>query len=123
MSWKSQRERAMEDPTSLGNILVMLGWCTKDQIVAAVKRIEAAYDNKIGRYLITEGIISEPQLEEALFRQRMERGQISRREEMVYHKGQQRKGLKAVRAGFAEVSKLSHDIQELAIRAKAAQGG
>lgn len=117
------KEKAAEDPTSLGNVVIKLGWCTKDQVAKVVQKIEEAYDSRIGKFLLDEGLINEEQLQEALYHQRAMRGQVSRVEEMRFHREKQRKGLRTVCKGLSEISELSHDIQTLARQAKAANGG
>ena len=56
------------DPTSLGSILVRLGMITTDQLDSVIKLLESSrsLDILLGRVAVTEGLITDTQLQEAL---------------------------------------------------------
>lgn len=66
-----------EDPTSIGSLLVDLGFCTRNEIDAALKRSNGL---GIGETLEVMGVITPRQLEWALVYQRQQRGEASSEE-------------------------------------------
>jgi len=69
-----------KDPTALLNILVHLGWLTAE---TAHRALLAKEDKLIGQTLLELGLLTEDQLEEALFQQQVARGKVSIREVAV----------------------------------------
>lgn len=106
--WTKRKDKAAEDPTSLGNILIKLGWCTQEEV------LKASDDVRIGMSLVQMKVITQDQLEEALFRQRQERGQATQVEILRRQRMLQKNGLLAVRAGFQDVAELSLEVRDLA---------
>lgn len=67
--WCRAVKKAQKDPTSLGNLLIREGLCTREDI------IEALSDEwMLGESLVRRGKISSSQLEIALTRQAVARG-------------------------------------------------
>lgn len=76
---RRRKRRAENDRSSLGNILVDLGYCSRPQVHQAVaEQLEAeefCAARPLGRLLLDANIITLDQLEQALLRQRVLRGQ------------------------------------------------
>jgi len=75
MGWKRTRKlaKAERDITSLGNILIDLGYCTEAQKIAAIREQSTSMP-LLGRLLVDKGVIDQEQLEHALLRQKVLRG-------------------------------------------------
>ena len=62
-----------EDPNSIGNILVELGFCSMEDVMSAAKELdrirEETRDLRIGRILVDRGKITDAELEVALAKQ------------------------------------------------------
>jgi hypothetical protein len=88
---KRRRRRAENDRSSLGNIRVDLGYCSRPQVHQAVAEQSEAeqfdVDLPLGRLLIDANIITQDQLEQALLRQRVLRGQSDPNELKRYGTG------------------------------------
>jgi hypothetical protein len=72
------------DPTSIGNILVRLGYCSIEAVFAAVAI--QAQRAPIGEILVEEGEITRDELETALLEQRVERGEATRKEQSDFRR-------------------------------------
>ncbi len=64
-----------EDATSIGNILLRLGYCQPNDISTALARVNGT--KLLGEVLVDMGAVSRPQLEWASQYQRMERGEVN----------------------------------------------
>jgi hypothetical protein len=80
---------AQEDETSLGNILVEMGYVTIEQLQNAVEiqKMQAP----IGEILVRMEIITREQLEEALMIQKVNRGEATTREESQLYRTQRKR--------------------------------
>lgn len=76
---------AADDPTSIGNILIELGFCSKTDIETALEKFES---QRMGEVLISMEVIDADQLDRALQLQRMKRRQMSPQEEREFAKRQ-----------------------------------
>jgi hypothetical protein len=65
--------KASRDITSLGNVLLDLGYCKKDELASAIEEQSESLP-RLGELLITRGIITRDQLSHALLRQEVLRG-------------------------------------------------
>jgi hypothetical protein len=72
---KRRSVRAERDASSLGNILVDLGYCSRDDINIIVNNPARSITSLLGERLVRADIITREQLEHALMRQRVLRGQ------------------------------------------------
>lgn len=78
---KRRKRKAENDHSSLGNILVDLGYCSRLQVHEAVGKQLSTEEwcvaalPRLGRLLVDDAIITTEQLEHALLRQRVLRGQ------------------------------------------------
>lgn len=106
-------ERVLRDPTSLGNILIAKGWCTKEDVLTAAKQVAHTIDYRIGKTLVEYGVITEEQLRDALFEQRRVRGKVSRLEELAYLSEHRRRQLAGVRKNAVMVAQLSLEVGAL----------
>lgn len=67
-------ERASKDKSSLGNILLELGYCTEESLRDVVmEQMEA--NPLLGKLMVIKGVINRNQLEHAIIRQRVLRGE------------------------------------------------
>jgi len=64
-------DRAKEDETSLGNILLEKGYVTQVELEEAIKIQKS--QSLLGRILVNMGVITEEQLEEVLLEQKIRR--------------------------------------------------
>jgi hypothetical protein len=69
-----------EDPTSLCNLLISLGWISRDVLSRAIDRKQ---DELIGQTLIEMKAITQEQLAEALHQQKVARKQIPLRQAVL----------------------------------------
>ena len=76
---------AADDPTAIGNLLIGLGYCSKDDIESALSEME---QRRVGETLVAMNVISAEQLDRALKLQRMKRRQMSPQEEQEFKHGQ-----------------------------------
>lgn len=76
---------AADDPTSIGNILIELGFCEQHDIDVALDEIE---QKRMGETLVAMDVIDADQLDRALKLQRLRRRQMSPREESEFRTGQ-----------------------------------
>lgn len=84
MSWRLRRRlaKAERDGTALGNVLVDLGYVTRQQMHAAVAEHAAVAQHAkslalLGNSMVALGLIDQDQLDHALLRQQVLRGQTS----------------------------------------------
>lgn len=63
-----------QDPTSIANILVSLGWVTKEQVALA---LSSQRDKLIGQVLIEMGAVTQAHIDHALLHQAHKRGKAS----------------------------------------------
>jgi hypothetical protein len=66
------------DPTSIGNLAVLRGYATFEQVAAALKKQEER--QPIGKILVEQGVLTEVQLEELLIEQEIKRKRLNTRE-------------------------------------------
>ena len=57
------------DPTSIGNVIVSLGFITEEELNIAVKKFRASKEELLGEFLIRKTSLTEKQLKDALARQ------------------------------------------------------
>jgi len=57
------------DPTSIGNIIVNLGFITEEQLSEAVKEFKASKEELLGQFLLRQTPLTESQLKIALDKQ------------------------------------------------------
>ena len=81
---KAKYEIAAADETSLGNILVKLGFITQEDLAKAVG-IQKSKTPFIGEILVDLKMIRVDQLEFALMQQKISRGKASRKEEIEFY--------------------------------------
>jgi len=97
---------AEQDDSSLGNILVEMGFVTKDQLDEAV-RIQKQKAPKIGEILVEMKILTEQQLEEAILYQRVKRGEASFVEETKFHGKRKRRLIKEMTSELKQATEIS----------------
>lgn len=109
MSKGSDRfEAAQEDETSIGNILVDMGYVTSDQLNQAieVQKMQAP----VGEILVRMGAITREQLEEALMIQKVNRGEASTREEAQLYRTQKKRLMGEVVSCLKETTLMTQDF-------------
>lgn len=75
--WKAKTRNPVDDPTALVNLLVSLGWVTRDEADFALATHKTEHAKlRIGEVLVKTSGLSKGQLAEALFKQRAMRGQL-----------------------------------------------
>jgi hypothetical protein len=91
-----------EDPSSIGNIALELGYITQEELNAAVGVQQQRLP--LGRILVDMGKLTETQLEELLFEQRVRRGEINDKGVMAQHeRAKLHQKMGEVQAGFREL--------------------
>lgn len=100
---------AGEDDTSIGNILVELGFVTDDQLKEAVEIQRRA--NPLGKILVEMGAITDEQLDEALMQQRIKRGEASNREQTLFHRRKKTRLVGEIASTCRDTMELSQSIQ------------
>ena len=63
-----------EDPTSIGNVLLSLGWITEDQLAKALEIRDGGEDRLLGQILLDNRHLTRDQMRQALRQQRKMRG-------------------------------------------------
>lgn len=99
--------------TFLGEILVKLGYCTKQQIEEAKSAMNGS--RRLGESLVQLGYIRQCQLHEALTYQEVQRTQIDRTRAHAFVAEQRNSLIKDLRS-------LTSDIQALTIKIRATTG-
>ncbi len=79
---KDTHEYAKEDGTSLGNILLEWGYITEEELETAVQKSQSLLGSILQE--VTEGRLTNIQLEEALMEQKIRRKKASRSEERAF---------------------------------------
>lgn len=72
--WNNKKCNPVKDPTSIGNIMVRLGFLSSNELKAYVKEFKETTEKRIGEFLVEREVITEEQLESALIRQQLLRG-------------------------------------------------
>ena len=67
---RTKKNYVGSDPTSIGNLLVVLGHCTMDDIYAAVESQHKNPDVLLGAHLLDLGVINETVLNETIAKQK-----------------------------------------------------
>ena len=101
-------EIAHKDKTSLGNILIAMGFITSDQLEKAI----AIQLQKValGEILVQAETITRKQLAEALMQQRIDRGEASVREELTYYRRRKHSLVTEIVSGLKKVTETSESI-------------
>lgn len=71
---KSKSYEPKKDPLSIGNVLLKIGYISRDQLNALGDEYTNRADKRLGEFLIEQKTITSEQLEIALLHQRMIRG-------------------------------------------------
>lgn len=112
-SRKARLRRARRDRTSLGSILKDLGYCSEADLNAV---LDTPSDLQLGRQLFEAGAVTTEQLEHALMRQRVLRGELDPGELKRYGTGHRRKAV-------AEVTdRLQHIAESAGLLASKVRG-
>lgn len=90
------------DPSSIGNLAVELGYITMDELRTAVKMQQQRLP--LGRILMEMGKLTEEQLEDLLFEQRVRRGEIKDKDLIRQHqRSKMRHKMTQIKDGFREM--------------------
>lgn len=90
------------DPSSIGNLAIELGYITEDELRQAVQVQQQRLP--LGRILVEMGKLTEAQLSDLLFEQRVRRGEIRDKAVIVQHRREKmRRTMAQLKAGFKEV--------------------
>lgn len=108
---REQVAMAIGDETSLGHILIDLGYATPEQVQAAITR-QLMTAPPIGEILIEMGVITPEQLEAALYAQRKARGEVSNKDEVQHHLAQQAQDIRQIADSLTEIAGISNGIAE-----------
>jgi hypothetical protein len=101
--------RATRDHSSLGNVLVRLGYVTHEQIGDALARQRR---ERIGDLLVASGYVTVEQLREALLHQRVARDEAGLNDLVQLYGNERREVLRGVIHGLREVTDLSGQVNE-----------
>jgi hypothetical protein len=90
------------DPSSIGNLAIELGYITTDELRAAVNVQQQRLP--LGRILVEMGKLTEEQLDDLLFEQKVRRGEIKDKEAiMQYQRLKMRRKMVQLKDGFKEM--------------------
>jgi len=100
------KAKAEKDRSSLGRILLDLGYCDSDDLH---KALAGQLDEMplLGQMLVSSGIITAEQLEHALTRQQVLRGEIAPSELMRFGAGKRRQALNEMTTRLQAVAEAS----------------
>jgi hypothetical protein len=109
---------AAEDDTSLGNILVSLGYITAEQLEEAVE-FQKKFAPRIGEVLVQMKILTVERLEAALIHQKIARGQLTFREETRFYQAQSQQLVGEVAEEFRKAAAVTTElVSKLQIKSK-----
>jgi hypothetical protein len=107
---------ALTDPTSLGNILIKKGFATPEQIAQAIDR-QLSIAPPLGKILMEMVVITEEQLDDALYEQKRARGETTMRADVERQLARQSQHMQSVTESLGEIAVLSNDLaQKLKVR-------
>jgi hypothetical protein len=92
-SAQKRKARAGRNISSLGTLLVELGYCSRDEVESIA---QDTAPTKLGQRLVAKGVITQEQLDQALLRQGVLRGHAEAAELRIYGAGRRRKALKDI---------------------------
>ena len=100
---KRRKEKAEKDQSSLGNVLVDLGYCSRPDVHDV---LEKQLDTMplLGELLVSQNVITSDQLEHALLRQRVLRGEEDPQSLKRYGAERRRKAFDEVATRFRTVA-------------------
>jgi hypothetical protein len=93
------------DPTSIGNLAILKGYATPEQVAVALRRQERL---PIGKILIEQGVLTEAQLEELLIEQEIKRRKLGTREASKLWAHFRRGKMREVSNGLHDVAAALH---------------
>lgn len=85
----NDKRPASDDPTSIGNVLLLAGMASAEDMNAVLSAQQKTARSKLGDLLVRAGVIDEAQLAEALYLQRKARGTARRRDAMKHELARQ----------------------------------
>jgi len=111
-----------DDPSSIGNLAIELGYITQAELKDAVGVQQQRLP--LGQILVDMGKLTAAQLEDLLFEQRVRRGEITDKSLMAQHeRSRLRRKVGEIRDGFKEMSaetkKFSRSLFEVNLTARA----
>jgi hypothetical protein len=77
MAKKNGKMPPTEDPTSIGNVLIAMGFIAKDDLDALVRDFVSTKDEMLGEFLVKKQAVSKDDVETALIRQKVLRREFS----------------------------------------------
>ncbi len=107
--------KAKKDPTSLGCILISLGYATQEEIDQILLEDEG---RRIGEALVERGCLTSEQLEAAMLKQSIMRGAVDKRDGIKTLFAQSKRLTGEVTAGFHNVARLSTTLRGRIIEEK-----
>jgi hypothetical protein len=111
-----QSPSPQDDPNSIGNIAVERGYITRFELDEAMRAQQARLP--LGEILIEMGKLTRHELEELLFEQKIRRGEVKDREEIIrFERRKSRTRIRLMQDGFKEVR---DDVRKLATTVMAA---
>jgi len=78
MAKKNGKLPPTDDPTSIGNILIAMGFIAKDDLDALVRDFVSSKDERLGEFLVKKQAVSKDDVETAFIRQKVLRREFSR---------------------------------------------
>jgi hypothetical protein len=90
-----------KDPTSIGNLAIAKGYATREQVADALRKQEERLP--LGKILLEQGVLTEPQLDELLIEQEIKRKKLKPKEVSNLWKEHRRRRMR-------EVSGALHDV-------------
>ena len=101
---------AMDDPSSLGNILLRKEYITADELQEAIEVQKSQV--RLGEILqeVTGGRLTNEQVEEALMEQKIDRKQASNKEMRVFHHKKKQRLVKTINDGFDAITAKLEEV-------------
>lgn len=79
MNWFNRCKSPEDDPSSIGNVLLCMGILKPHELQQVVNKFKASKEELLGQFIIRETHVTEHQLEIALLKQKVMRGESDRK--------------------------------------------
>lgn len=74
-----KRKDPEEDPSSIGNVLISMGLISESELYGIIEEFKASKEELLGEFIVRKSRITEYQLEFALIKQKIMRGEGDRK--------------------------------------------
>jgi len=99
------------DPTSIGNLAILKGYATPEQVATALKKQEERLP--IGKILVEQGVLTDVQLDELLIEQKIKRRKLNTREASKLWADFRRSKMREVTSSLRDVALSLHMVAKV----------